>query len=68
MSLGDELEHRFACLDLGSGLRHEPGRSFCVATQLGEVGAKDGDRRGHVHEQAGGRAGRRLERLIVGNR
>ncbi len=64
MPLSDEIEHPLAVADLGQGPRSEGGCTFGVTTELGQVRAKDRDRGRDVHQQAGGLARRRLERLI----
>ena len=61
---GHGVQQPLALADLGQGLRRGRGRAFGVAAELGQDGAPEGDRRGDVHQQAGGLAGRRLERLI----
>jgi hypothetical protein len=62
--LGDRIQHPLALADLGQGPRSERGRALCVTAQVGEVRAKERDRRRHVHQQAASVAGRWLVRLI----
>jgi hypothetical protein len=48
---------------LGQGPRRERGRALGVTAQLSQVGTLERDVSRHIHQQAGRRAGGRLERL-----
>ena len=45
---------------LGQGLRRECHRGIRVTAELGEEAAQERDQRGHVHQQAAGPVGSRL--------
>ena len=54
----------FFWFDLGQGLCGERGRGLGVAVELGEIAAVQRGRGRDIDQEAGRRAGRRLERLI----
>ena len=60
----DGAEHRLAFAAGGHGPRDEIDRGLGVAAKLGEIYAKERDRRRDVHQQASRPSGGRLEALI----
>jgi hypothetical protein len=61
---GDGFQQLLALAEIRQGPRSERGRPLGVTADSGEVCTIRRDPRGHVHQEAGGPAGRRLQGLI----
>ena len=48
--VGDGVQHPFTVADRGQGLRSERGCPLSVATEVGEDGALERDRRGDIRQ------------------